>query len=190
MKKEKIKEHLKKALKPGRYEHTLGVEYTAACLAMRYGCNMEQADLAGLLHDCAKCISNKDKLSMCKEKGIKYTKIEKDNPELLHAKLGAVVANEIYGINDEEILSAIRCHTTGKPEMTLLEKIIFVADYIEPNRNKAPELEKIRQLAFENIDQCLIYILKQTLDYLNGKTASCDPMTLETYHYYTKQEVQ
>ena len=190
MKKDKIKEHLKKVLKPGRYEHTLGVEYTADCLAMRYGCDMTKADLAGLLHDCAKWIPNKEKVAMCKERKIPFTQVEQENPELLHAKLGAEVAKETYGIEDEEILSAIRWHTTGKPDMTLLEKIIFVADYMEPNRDKAPELDKIRRLAFKDLDQCLIFILKQTLEYLNGKTASCDPMTLETYHYYTKHEVQ
>lgn len=190
MKKDKIKERLKKELKPGRYEHTLGVEYTAACLAMRYGADMKKADLAGLLHDCAKCIPNDEKLKICQERKIPYSKIEEDNPELLHAKLGALMAREVYGVCDEEILSAICWHTTGKPAMTLLEKIIFVADYMEPNRDKAPELDYIRKLAFEDLDQCMIFILQQTLHYLNGKTASCDPMTLETYHYYTKQEVQ
>lgn len=186
MNKKEIKERLKKELKPGRYEHTLGVAYTSACLAMRYGCDMQQAELAGLLHDCAKCIPNKEKLSMCDKRKIAYSKVEKKNPELLHAKLGAVVAKEVYKVKDAEILSAIECHTTGKPAMNLLEKILFVADYMEPNRNKAPQLDEVRRLAFQDLDECLIFILKQTLDYLEGAEADCDPMTLETYHYYTK----
>lgn len=189
MNRREIKEQLKQKLKPGRYEHTLGVEYTSACLAMRYDYPMEKADIAGLLHDCAKCLSDEEKLLMCRERKIPISEAEEKNPGLLHAKLGASLAKELYGIEEEEILSAICCHTTGKPAMTLLEKIVFVADYIEPNREHAPSLEKLRKLAFQDIDQCLLLILEQTLDYLKKTGAKIDPMTEETYQYYKRQEV-
>lgn len=189
MNRREIKEQLKQKLKPGRYEHTLGVEYTSACLAMRYGYPMEKADIAGLLHDCAKCLSDEEKLLMCRERKIPISEAEEKNPGLLHAKLGASLAKELYGIEEEEILSAICCHTTGKPAMTLLEKIVFIADYIEPNREHAPSLEKLRELAFQDLDRCLILILEQTLDYLNKTGADIDPMTEETYQYYKRQEV-
>lgn len=187
MDKKIIKKRLQSVLKPSRYEHTLGVEYTAACLAMRHGYDIEKAEMAGLLHDCAKYLSDKKKLSMCKRKKLKISSAEKKNPGLLHAKLGAVLAKEKYKIKDPEILSAITWHTTGKPDMTLLEKIIFVADYIEPNRNQAPRLDEIRRLAFMDLDECLVMILKQTLEYLEEKGAQMDPMTYETYQYYTKK---
>jgi predicted HD superfamily hydrolase involved in NAD metabolism len=181
-----MKKKLASVLKPGRYEHTLGVEYTCACLAMRYGYDMEKADLAGLLHDCAKCLLDEDKLSMCEHKNIAISSAEKKNPGLLHAKLGAVLAKEEYEITDPEILSAITWHTTGKPGMSLLDKIVFIADYIEPNRDHAPNLAEIRRLAFENLDDCLILILKQTLDYLEATGAQMDPMTLKTYEHYRR----
>ena len=115
---QKIKEDLKKKLSSKRYEHTMGVEYTSTCLAMRYGADIEKARLAGLLHDCAKYLSS----------GIPVSAYERKNPELLHAKLGACFANELYGVTDPEILSAIIWHTTGCPEMSLLDKIVFIAD--------------------------------------------------------------
>lgn len=186
MNKQRIKKRLRTVLKEDRYEHTLGVEYTSACLAMRYGYDVEKAEMAGLLHDCAKYLSDKKKLSMCRHKKIKVSSAEKKNPGLLHAKLGAVLAKEEYKIKDEEILSAITWHTTGKPNMSMLEKIVFVADYIEPNRNRAPKLAEIRKLAFLDLDACLVMILKQTLDYLKEKGAEMDPMTYETYQYYAK----
>lgn len=188
MNKKEIKKHLKQVLKPGRYEHTLGVEYTCTCLAMRYGYDLEKADMAGLLHDCAKCLSDKEKLAMCKENKIPVSKTEKQNPGLLHAKLGAFLARREYDIEDKEILSAISCHTTGKPEMSLLDKIVFIADYIEPNRDQAPNLDKIRQLAFTDLDECLIFILEQTLSYLEEIGACMDPMTQETYQYYKNKK--
>lgn len=184
MNREDIKKDLKKVLSGKRYEHTLGVEYTASCLAMRYGADMEKARMAGLLHDCAKSLSSKDKLVYCKKFGMPVSEYEKKNPELLHAKLGACFANTKYGISDPEILSAITWHTTGKPDMSLLDKIVFIADYMEPNRNQAPDLAEVRRLAFEDLDQCLFLILKDTIEYLAGKKSVTDPMTQRTYEYY------
>jgi predicted HD superfamily hydrolase involved in NAD metabolism len=184
-----IEKELKKELTKERFEHTRGVMYTAACLAMRYGCDMRKAMLAGLLHDCAKHIPNEKKLKLCKKNHIELTQAELDNPSLIHAKLGAFLAKNQYDIEDSDILHAIRVHTTGAPEMNLLDKIIFLADYIEPNRNKAKNLSIIRELAFQDIDKAILQNLSDTLRYLdeNKEKGSIDPMTLQTYEYY-KQE--
>lgn len=183
----KIKKTLKKELDKDRYEHTLGVMYTSACLAMANGYDMEKAQLAGLLHDCAKCIPNEKKLKICAKNNIPVTQVEKDNPFLLHAKVGAFLARALYEIEDEEILHAISVHTTGAPAMNTLDKIVFIADYIEPKRDKAANLKEIRKTAFEDLDEALKMILCDTINYLNGSKndKNIDPMTLETYHYYT-----
>lgn len=183
----KIKKTLKKELDKDRYEHTLGVMYTSACLAMANGYDMEKAQLAGLLHDCAKCIPNEKKLKICAKNNIPVTQVEKDNPFLLHAKVGAFLARILYEVEDEEILHAISVHTTGAPAMNTLDKIVFIADYIEPKRDKAANLKEIRKTAFEDLDEALKMILCDTIHYLNGSKndKNIDPMTLETYHYYT-----
>lgn len=179
-----IKKQLKKELEKKRYQHTIGVMHTAACLAMRYGCDMHQAMLAGLLHDCAKCISDKKQIELCEKNHISIRDVERENPFLLHAKTGAFLARTQYGIDDTAVLHAIEVHTTGAPNMSLLDKIIFVADYIEPNRDKAPNLEDIRTLAFENINQVIYRILDDTLHFLNQKKGAIDEKSHETYEYY------
>lgn len=176
----KVQEHQNDA----RYEHTLGVMYTAAALAMRYDENIENALIAGLLHDCAKGFSAQDKLDMCKKYNLSISEAEEKNPGLLHAKLGAYLAKTEYGIDDAEILDAITWHTTGRPEMTLLDKIIYIADYIEPNRNQAPNLDTFRRLAFFDLDECLYQILEASLLYLESRDEVIDPMTEKTYLYY------
>lgn len=184
----KIKKTLRKYLDRDRFEHSEGVMYTAAALAMRYGEDLEKAQVAGILHDCAKCIPDSKKLKICEKKQIHVTETEKESPFLLHAKLGAYIAREKYDIKDEEILSAIACHTTGKPEMTLLEKIIYVSDYIEPMRNKAPDLEEVRKMAFIDLDDTLFQILSDTLDYLKNSSKKMDSMTKQTYDYYKERK--
>ena len=107
---------------------------------------------------------------------------------LLHAKLGAFYAHEKYGVEDDDILSAIEFHTTGRPAMSLLEKIVFVADYIEPNRRALPEIEQIRREAFTDIDVSVVHILRNTLSYLsNENCGSTDEMSVMTYNYYVSQ---
>jgi len=182
-----IKKELKDMLDKSRYEHTIGVSDTAACLAMAYGIDVNKAYLAGLLHDCAKCIDDKKKIKECKENNINLSEYEIKNPSLIHSKLGVVYAKNKFNISDEEILSAICFHTTGKPNMTLLEQIIFVSDYIEPLRDKAPDLDLIRALAFADIDVCTYKILKDTLEYLENKENVIDEQTKITYDFYKKK---
>lgn len=180
----KLQKKLKSELDHDRYEHTIGVMHTAACLAMRYDEDIDRALLAGLLHDCAKCISAEEKLKMCKKNHIEISEAERENTGLLHAKLGAFLAKEKYGITDEGILQAIRVHTTGCPEMTLLDKIVYIADYIEAGRKTLPNHAEVRKLAFCDLDDCLYRILEDSLVYLESKGSVVDPMTEQTYLYY------
>ena len=103
---------------------------------------------------------------------------------MIHSKLGAVHAKKLYGVDDEDIISSIRFHTTGKPDMTMLEKIIFIADYIEPGRDKAPNLKEIRKMSFIDIDEAMYMILKDTLDYLDKGEGEKDELTRDTYLFY------
>ena len=154
---------LKKRIKPSRFQHTLGVIETAEALASAWHYpHPEKARLAALLHDCAK--SEADALG--------------------HAPLGAVIAREEYGIRDAEILGAIRWHTTGRAEMSVLEKIIFIADYIEPGRDRAPHLDMLRKLAFSDPDKTIYCILEDTLSYLRNSGTCIDAASIETYNYY------
>ncbi len=179
-----LQKKVKEELNDDRFEHTLGVMYTAESLAMRYGVDMTKAAVAGLLHDCAKCIPNAQKIKMCKKHDIEISEMEEKNPSLLHAKLGAYLAEEVYGVDDPEILSAIKWHTTGKPDMSMLDIIIYMADYIEPNRDKAPNLKQIRKLCFENIEEALYQVLEGTLRYLSDRPDMIDPMTKISYDFY------
>lgn len=180
----KLQKKVKKELDPDRYQHTLGVMYTASALAMCYDADVEKALVAGLLHDCAKCIPNDKKIRMCKERGIEISKVEMSSPFLLHSKLGAVLAREKYGVEDPEILSAIQWHTTGRPNMTTLEKIIFSADYIEPHRYKAGNLPAVRKLAFHDLNLTVCRILEDTLHYLDSGQGEIDPMSRSAFRYY------
>ncbi len=182
-----IKKRIKKVLDKERYQHTLGVAYMAASLAMRYGEDPERLFTAGLLHDCAKNIPNEEKYALCKKYGISLNETEKKAPYLIHAKLGAYLAEKDYGIDDKEILNSIRSHTTGRPGMSVIEKIVFTADYIEMNRREAPDLPEIRMLAFQDLDMAVIRILKSTYEYLLKGDRPIDPATKESYEYYAGQ---
>lgn len=184
----KIRKKLEKSLDSKRYEHTLGVAYTASALAMCNQADVEKALVAGLLHDCAKCLSNEKRIEICKKNHIPITDIEKKNPFLLHAKAGKYLAQKQFHIEDEDILNAILYHTTGRPQMSMLEKIIYVADYIEPGRKHAPNLPEVRKLAFRDIDAALLQILNDILKYLNDGDNTIDPMTQETYDYYMRRQ--
>ena len=184
----KIRRKLMTELDRERYEHTLGVMYTAASMAMCHGTDTEQALLAGLLHDCAKCIPNSEKIQICREERLAVSEVEKANPSLLHAKLGAFFARKQYGVSDTEVLDAIKSHTTGRPGMSLLEKIVYIADYIEPGRKELPNMKDVRQMAFEDIDKCLYKILEDSLVYLNSRGIPIDPMTEQTYLYYKEEQ--
>ncbi len=186
---------IKKNVKSNRYRHIISVEYTCGNLSMNYGKEiealnkdkeefMQDALTAGLLHDSAKHIPPAELLKQCQKYKLEITKSEEESPYLLHGKLGAYFAEKQFHVLDNDILNAIRYHTTGRPQMSLLEKIVFVADYIEPNRYKQPNLSEVRQLAYENIDQCVYKICEDTLIYLEEHKKSVDDMTIKTRDYY------
>ena len=180
----KLRRAICKVQNAKRYEHTLGVEYTAAALAMRYGANVNDAMLAGLLHDCAKCLSDKKLIEICEKHQLPMTETERKLPFLLHGKVGGYLAEKKYGIQNREVIDAIVNHTTGRKGMSLLEKIVFVADYIEPGRKHAANLEELRQLAFQNLDKALLRILEGTLAHLKSSGYAIDPRTEETWNHY------
>jgi len=183
-----IQEALQDDLDYDRYWHSISVAFTAASLAMNYHFDSpDRAEIAGLLHDCAKCIPDEDKYAMCHEYGIFLDQVDYENPALLHAKLGAEIVADKFGVLDREIQDAIRTHTTGAPDMTMLQKIIYVADYIEPNRDDIiMHLDQIQELAFKDIDEAVYVISGNTLKYLESKGRTIDPATKATHEFYKK----
>lgn len=176
----KLERHLSKK----RYEHTLRVARVAHNLAHLHGYNSKKAVVAALLHDCAKNYTEHHLIHECEKHNLKLSHAEKDNPELLHAKVGAIIAKEHYHIDDSDILNAIRYHTTGRPNMSVLEKIVYISDYIEPKRKHKGNLELIRKTAKHHLDEAMYLILEETLTYLKKKSKTKDPLTKETFKYY------
>ena len=183
---EQIEEQMKQLLPAKRYVHTVGVAYMAASLAMCYGENVEKSMIAGLLHDNAKYIPFEEALKECNKAGILSSECERNSPMLLHGKLGAYYARTKYGICDDEILSSIIFHTTGKPAMTFLEKNIFLSDYIEVHRtqNTRPTLDVIRTTAFQDLDLAVYYALDNTLQFLKRNNRLIDGMSIDALEYY------
>ena len=160
-------------LKPSRVKHVLGCRDTAAALAEKWGANVTDAARAGLLHDITKALDGPLQLTLCQEYGTILDDFSKRYPKTLHALTGSLVAERIFGEN-KAVVSAIRSHTTGKAGMNLLEKIIYVADYMEPNRD-FPGVERLRQLAFTDMDAALKLGLEYTLEHLKRQGAEVSP---------------
>ncbi len=182
----KIRKAMEKAQDAKRFEHTLGVAYTAAALAMHYGLDINNTLIAGYLHDCAKQLSDEKKLSFCEKYNISVTDAELKNPSLLHAKVGGFIAMDTYKVTDIDIINAILNHTTGRPGMSDLEKVIFIADYIEPGRKQAPNLAEVRKMAFVDLNKTMLMILGDTLEYLRESDIAIDQKTQKTYDYYAE----
>lgn len=153
---------LKATLKPERYEHSVGVMETAAVLAARFGADIQKTKIAGILHDCAKNIAPEESYRLCETYGLTLDAVTQRSYKMVHQYLGAELAREEYGVTDEEILNAIRCHTTGKADMTLLDKILYLADFTEPNRDKEPfaGLGELRDLCKTDIDDAMRFALE------------------------------
>ena len=180
-----IRRLMEECLSKHRYQHVLGVEQTCVEMAKCHGVDVKKASIAGLLHDCAKCLTPDELLSVAREHGIEILPIEEKNPYLLHDRVGAILAKERYGIEDREILEAIACHTVGRENMTLLDKILYVADYIEPGRDKAPNLDMLRELARNDLDQCVALIMNQIYEYLKSSGAEILPDTEKLIEIYS-----
>ena len=160
-------------LKPSRVNHVLGCRDTAVELAKRWGANETDAARAGILHDVTKALDGPLQLTLCAEYGTILTDFGKKYPKTLHALTGALVAERIFGEN-AAVVNAIRHHTTGKAGMSLLEKIIYVADYMEPNRD-FPGVEELRRLAFSDLNAALKLGLEMTLEHLKRQGAEVSP---------------
>ena len=175
---EEMQAKLKSRLKPGRYEHSLGVSETAAFLARRFQVNVEKARIAGLLHDCARQYPNDQLTEEAAKLGIAIGPVEKAMPLLLHAYIGAELVREEYGVDDEEISQAIYRHTVGGSNMTDLDKIIYFADMIEPGR-KYPEVEELRRLSREaSLDEMVLEGLSQSIIFVTARGHLLHPDTI------------
>ncbi|MCX7922211.1 MAG: bis(5'-nucleosyl)-tetraphosphatase (symmetrical) YqeK [Clostridia bacterium] len=179
---EEIKAKLENVLSAKRYKHSLRVMDTAVELAEKYGEDIEKARLAGLVHDCVRDIKGEHLLELCREYNVDVDNITKAQPELLHGPLGAEYIKSVYDVNDNEISKAIYCHTTGCENMNLLDKIIFIADYVEPGRN-FPGVDEARRLAFEDIDEAMIYALDRTIKFVMDKGSLIHPDTVRARNY-------
>lgn len=174
-------------LKANRVDHVLGCRDTAAALARRWGANETDAARAGLLHDITKALDDPLQLILCQEYGIVLDDFSTHNPKTLHALTGSLVANRIFGEN-QAVVDAICSHTTGKPNMNLLEKIIYVADYMEPNRD-FPGVERLRKLAYKNLDKALRVGLEMTLDMLRKQKREISPESENALRYLREQGI-
>lgn len=157
--------YLQMNLKESRLRHSLSVSDTAVELAAIYGQNIESARIAGLVHDCAKNMTTEQLVKVAKEYKIEIDEIYKQNPSILHGLVGSIIARTVMGILDENILNAIRYHTTGRKNMSILEKIIYIADYIEPSR-KFNGVEELRSLSKIDLDAAMVLSLENTIKYV------------------------
>lgn len=187
MKYNQAADKLSKALSPKRFNHSLGVSKTAAKLAEKFGEDIEKSKLAGLLHDCARSISNNNLLQMAEAFGIVVDDVERYQPILVHAPLGAYLAKSDYGIDDPEILKAITLHTTGAANMSRLDKIIYLADCIEPNRD-FPGVDKLRKLAAKDLNAAVLEAFDQSLQFVIERGLLIHPATVEGRNYLLKDK--
>ncbi len=181
---EQMKEKLSTMLTEHRYTHSIGVMETAEKMARIFGTDTEKALVAGLLHDCAKQIDRSVQLKMCKERGIEIDDIKKSAPSLVHADLGASVAETEFGVNNEDILNSIKYHTLGRENMTDLEKILFLADIIEPNRRDFEGLTELRRLCEKDLDEAMLFGLTLSIKNVERKGRILHTQTIEAQKYY------
>lgn len=178
MNQERITAELKKALDEKRFKHILGVRDTAVEMAIRFDADVEQAALAALLHDCAKNLSFEELFSVAQEAELALMEIDRQVPELLHGPVGAVLASNRYEVKDEVILEAIRSHTLGSTNMSVLDKIIYIADMIEPGRDY-PAVASLREVARKDLDEALLACFDQALHYVINNGFLIHPRTIE-----------
>ena len=164
-------------LKHKRIPHVLGTEQEAIRLAERYGADVGKARVGALLHDCTKKLDMAEQLALCEHYGIQLDELERQALKLLHAKTGAAIARDVFGV-DEEIYGAILWHTTGRAGMTLLEKILYLADYIEPSRD-FPGVDKLRKVCYEDLDKGLLLGLEMTIGEMNAMGNPVHHATIE-----------
>ncbi|MDQ0197223.1 bis(5'-nucleosyl)-tetraphosphatase (symmetrical) YqeK [Neobacillus ginsengisoli] len=180
MEREEALKIVKEQLTEHRYQHTLGVVETAIQLAEKYGADVVKAEMAAIFHDYAKFRSKEEMKEIIKEQGFPHDLLE-FNGELWHAPVGAYLVEKEAGITDREILDAIRFHTSGRINMTLLDKVVYLADYIEPGRH-FPGVDEVREIAKESLDKALIKAIQNTILFLMKKNQTVYPDTFHTYN--------
>lgn len=176
---EQMKEKLKLMLSDHRYTHSLGVVEAAVKMAKVFGADEKKAELAALLHDCAKQIPHDEQLKLCYEYGVETDEIKEKQKGLLHADLGAHIAEIEFKISDREILDAIKYHTLARENMSDLEKILYLADIIEPNREEFDGLTELRRLCFLDLDEALLYGLNLSIAHVEKKGGTLHPQTIK-----------
>ena len=176
-----IRSRLSRILKKRRLSHTMLTACEAVKLACRYGADPKKARLAAVLHDCVK-LPNKELIAFCEQNCYDLTDDERENPYLIHARLGAVLAEQDYGVADPEVLMAIRNHTLGRVGMSMLEKIIYVADKIEPSRDYEG-LDEIRELAYKDIDGAMLLVMQHSAEYTAASGRAVNPSTASVMEY-------
>ena len=160
-----IEAYLKKNLKPNRYEHSLGVRDSAVLLAEKYKVDPKKARLAGLIHDCAKNLKDEEILNLVREQDLEICEVCFKSPQIMHGLAGAIVAKNIFKVKDEDILNAVTYHTTGRKNMTALEKIIYLADFIEPGRVFFG-VDTLRDLASKDLEKALLLAFDNTINFV------------------------
>lgn len=172
---------LKEKLDSYRFEHSLCVAQRAVELAEKYGADKEKAYLAGLLHDITKNLSDNEQLQFFDSSAIMLSSVERVSPKVWHAISGAAYIENELDITDSDIINAVRYHTTGRADMSLLEKIVYIADFTSRDR-KYPDVDVLRHIADRNLDEALIYALRHTIVSLGNKTQLIHPDTLSAYN--------
>lgn len=171
---------------PKRVAHVQGCSQTAGELARQFGANETDALRAGILHDVTKILTGEEQLKLCQKYGMMITDLERETPKLLHAKTGAAVARYIFGENDA-VFEAICWHTTGKANMSMLEKIIYLADYVEPNRDFEGVLP-LRELAYRDLDEAMCLGLQMTVDQLRSRKLKINENSLAALRFLQERK--
>jgi predicted HD superfamily hydrolase involved in NAD metabolism len=178
-----VKKKLKAVMSHERFMHSLRVAECSVILANRFGADILKAEIAGILHDCTRDLDLQQALIVANKFGIILDNVTKNSPGIIHAVTGEAVARYEYDITDREILDAIRYHTTGRAGMSLLEKIVFIADYIEPCRD-FPGAAETRTILEKSLDGAVLYAMESTIAYLLGKRMLIHPDTIDARNYF------
>lgn len=186
---DEMRRELQRRLKRGRFAHSIGVANTAVRLAKKFGVDVDKAYTAGLLHDCAREFENEQLPAEAARRGIEIGEVEKSMPILLHAYIGAKMVQEIYGVDDAEIIQAIYRHTVGTRDMTPLDKIIYFADMIEPNRNY-PGVDELRDFAEKSseLDEVILKALDESIIFIVQKGTLLHPDTIAARNFLLLQK--
>lgn len=186
---EKIVEKLKTMLKPKRLQHSINVANCALKLSVIYNCDTGKAYLAGLIHDCAKYFTKEEVDFYVKKYSVKLDPLEIDNIALSHSVIGSFVIQDVFNIQDMDIINAVRYHTTGRENMSTLEKIIFMADMIEESRD-FPGVDYLRELSFNGqLDKALITSFNNTIKFVIDNNQLIHPRSVKARNYLMRENI-